>query len=503
MLECCAISICRIVLKLPNLDGTRKRSVAQILFDLLETDDVYVLENTINAARALAERGSCFSEILSDEMILRVATTGLKYKERIVISSQCCCLLAVFSFDNLSHNALSSPEVMKIFDVMARAEDMSCRELTAVCLCNVSTYYYARERLIEHGVITLLTELSCATNETIQHLCARCVCNLTVTEDHQKQLIDEKVLEMIHMICQVRSVAAETKRLCARALLNLLTPQNMPYAIEGGVIRAFATIASSSAVTVPTLHLCARALLIFSATNEGCLEVGQRRLIMNHLFTLVNCESMKTKVIIGKAACNLLACKETRLNTIRAGGLQVLKIICTLNNEDLLVITMQTIISLSRDENIQLQLVNEPLVPMIVLVLQKSSSWAFECALQAAACLSVNPIFRKSLVEKGYIGASMCSSLAGKINDDVLSEACSRTLYYLSYAHDHIEAMVHDNYIVCLLQSLCIYLNDNHPSEGCQNQGMSVECGTLVAITLRNLSFKVSVCKAIVEQKGK
>jgi hypothetical protein len=51
--ESCCIAICRIALKIDSLNVEDKERIAQVFFNMLETDDQYVLGSTISGIRAL------------------------------------------------------------------------------------------------------------------------------------------------------------------------------------------------------------------------------------------------------------------------------------------------------------------------------------------------------------------------------------------------------------------------------------------------------------------
>jgi hypothetical protein len=99
---------------------------------------------------------------------------------------------------------------------LSRSEDNDSRELVGVCFCNVSTSDAPASKLIDSGIMNIISDLTCSTNEFIQLLCARCICNLTCSTHHHKVLIDQDVMKVIEMICQVRSSSPEAKELCAR-----------------------------------------------------------------------------------------------------------------------------------------------------------------------------------------------------------------------------------------------------------------------------------------------
>ena len=128
--------------------------------------------------------------------------------------------------------------------------------------------------------------LSGTTNELIQELCAKCICNVTYSIKHHKQLIKRGLLQLIMVISLVRTISPITKQLCARALLNLLTDDNLPALKEASAIRIFGTL--SYVDNIPTQNICARGFLIFTATEDRRLSLKDRPAIMHALFSMVS-----------------------------------------------------------------------------------------------------------------------------------------------------------------------------------------------------------------------
>jgi hypothetical protein len=54
--ESCCIAICRIALKIDTLSVEEKERIAAVFYNMLETDDQYVLGSTISGIRALGEQ---------------------------------------------------------------------------------------------------------------------------------------------------------------------------------------------------------------------------------------------------------------------------------------------------------------------------------------------------------------------------------------------------------------------------------------------------------------
>jgi hypothetical protein len=429
--ECCCTALCRIALQLDDLPSFRRKQIAEVLFSLLETDDADVLKNCISSIRSLGCTTLCHEELLSNELLIRTANIITRYHSNVHLSRLCCAVLSVFSFDTKSHYGLADEKVMSVLISCTKAEDSETREYVATTLCNMSVDEGARIKMVNNGVVEVLSSLSGATSERIQGLCAKCICNLSCSIDLHKQIIDQNILQTLLMISLVRSVGHVTKLLCSRALLNLLTNNNMEALQSSGSIRIFSSLSQISCLQ--TQYTCARGFLCFTDSLQRREDVIQRRGAMQSLFAMVQCTAPRTRIIVGLTVCNLLACETSQRCAINAGGLSVLKIISTMEFEELKEATARVIINLCLNTSLHPCLLREPLVAILVHILHSTSGWIFECSIYALSCMSHSEIFRRTLIENDAVQALVGAVLNGKIrNDKRLAEEICRCLYFLS-----------------------------------------------------------------------
>ena len=488
ILESCCVGVCRICLQTRNIDESRRKRVSQMLFDMLDNDDEKVLSNATSSIRALLEKGICHEELLSDTLISRIANITVRFADDTQLSRFGCAVLTVLSYDKAAHVGLSDDSVLGVLFRMTRADDIMTRELVATCLCNISIDEECRRRMIEKGVVDVIASLSGATSERIQELCAKSICNLTCTVDMHRLMIDNNILQTTLMISLVRSVSNCTKQLCARALLNMVSDENMDAIVEAGVVRAFSTM--SLLDDGHTQYICARGFLMLSACEKGRESIVSKRSVLQSLFALVKALSGKTRVLMGMAVFNLLADDASCAPVIRAGALSVLKIIATLEYENLREGTARVIIILAQMPELEMYVSREPIVPVLVLIAKTSSRVAFECALNAFSVLSQSECYRQTLIEKGCVSSLVGAVVEGKVNTVPLAEEVCRCLCLLSLSKDHSEQMLEAEHVMLALHIL-------HRHGLC-----SPAAADMIAMMLRNLSCTSSVCKHIVEQDG-
>lgn len=211
-------------------------------------------------------------------------------------------------------------------------------------------------------------------------------------------------------------------------------------------------------------------------------------MVLQSLYNMVKSSSSRTKVRIGTSVCNLLSCPATNKAAIYAGALSVLKIIATMDFEELRESTARVVINLAEDESLKELLLQQPLVEILVLTLHQSEGYTFECGIMAMSCLAQSSVFKTSLIERGGVTALISCILTGKVRSSVMAEEVCRCFCHLSYSHEYAERMVSSGHLIMALN--VIYL-----------AGLcSADTALLIALTLRNLSELLGARKYIMSQ---
>lgn len=443
---------------------------------------VNVLAACVGSIRALAENGVYYNELrLLDRFFLQLADIGEKYEHDCLIPSLCCSIMTIYSFDPVSHVDLADNKVLHVLFIMTRSEIIAVRELVATVFCNISTHPAARLVMIRAGIVDIVTALSGATNEKLQELCARCICNLTVAVDQHVTLIKDGILHTLMMIALVRSVSNVSKQIAAHAMLNMLRDESLlAKVLDVGVIGA---LASLSAVKCSRLrNICAKGFLRISCSDKGRIALCQRRNVLQALFSLLKTgKQSKMIILVGTTVCNILFGDSTRKLAVDAGALSVLKVIATTEFEELRESTARVIMILVDDKWLQSRLIKEPVVSILVYVLEdaQDSSWSLECAVKAFSCFAKQAVFRSTLIEKGCISAFVGAIINGRVTTITVAEEICRCLCLLSYENTLTSVMLSNHILVALY---CIY----------KGKLCDGACGNMMAITLRNLSGTIT-----------
>jgi len=440
-------------------------------------EQVNVLVACVSSIKALAEQGIYYAEMRGQrEFLTKLAHIAAQFRNHALIPRLACATLSIYSFDAQTHPELSTARVMEVLFTLAESEDFTVKELVCTMLCNVSNCVEARPSMLENGVMLRLTELSGTTNELLQELCARCLCNLTCSVDQHAMLIEKKGLDTLLLIALVRSGSNTTKQLAVRAMLNMLNSDaQLDAIVSSGTIAALASLSEINNGLIQTM--CARGFLVCSTwSDKSRAELCARHNTLTALFGLLKSgKETKMTVLVGRAVCNLLADPASRRAVVSAGGLSVLKIIATTTFDELRESTARVIMILVGDKSVHPFLLREPIVSVLVYILQDKSSWSLNCAVGAFTSLAQQAEFRPTLIEKGCIPAIVGAVLNGRVTSIAITEEICRILCLLSYETMLVDVMLKGHVLVAMY---CLY-----KGKLCSTYGAN-----MMAITLRNMS---------------
>lgn len=491
--ESCCIAIVRIALKMDDLLNAEERSlVSELLLDMLDIDDKYVLTSTISGIRAMGSTGLCPKEFLANKLFLsKIGAIVMKHNKQTDLCRYGCAVLAVFSYDVEAHDLLAEKLILNVLFANIRSEDAITRELVANTLCNLSLHPLACETMINMNVVELLGELSSSTSETILDLCSKSLCNLTCNKALHQSMIQNNVLEILLMISLVRTVSSHTKCTCAKALLNLMTDENIMMITSSGAIRIFASLASNP--FSPVQKVCSKGFHLMTINVNRRREFVKNRAVLHSLFNMMkgtSTTSSRVKNRLGISIINLLSCPETNFDAIKAGALSCLKVVATLGHEQLRDATGRLIITLASDIKFHSLLAKEPIVPMLILILQEHETpEVFEVAIQGLCCLAGFETFKKIMFRDKAIEAMIGTIFSGKVSEIRIAREICRSFTHLSFVYEQIDSIIATNAFAIALSVM-------------DEAGLTAvnDCRTLLFILARNLSEPTIARKYLVDQ---
>jgi hypothetical protein len=146
-------------------------------------------------------------------------------RQRGIIDTQkaCCSVLSNLSFHEPSRASLAELGAIEALLLLSGLDDHTTRRRCALSLCNLSSEQSIRAKMVAKGSVKVLAALSNSYSEENQFDCAKAFCNLSCLDGSEGAIVADGAVAAVMMIAMVRAVKIQTKRTCARTLLNLLS----------------------------------------------------------------------------------------------------------------------------------------------------------------------------------------------------------------------------------------------------------------------------------------
>ncbi|ETM43256.1 hypothetical protein L914_11264 [Phytophthora nicotianae] len=229
--------------------------------------------------------------------------------DRAALRAACAACLTRFASVAEYRLAMVERGLLDALAVLAGSDDDETLRLCVHTYALLSQDKAVGASLLRGGVIKALTLLAAAPEEVVRRACAVTLCNLSSEVAHVEALVKLSALRALLVLACVKSNDPETRRVCLKAVLNLLRLSKaaaMQRLCDDGLLWAFGTFTNtmeprdyailSDAFCLLALHPSARAGLIAKPSAVASL--------VQILSYDVACS---TKVTVLKGLLNLLA----------------------------------------------------------------------------------------------------------------------------------------------------------------------------------------------------
>jgi len=388
--------------------------------------------------------------------------------------------------------------------------------------------------MVDAGVVPVLAELSFTHSEESQLYCAKALCNLTCHHGSEQKIIEQDGIASLMMICMVRSVNVETKRICTKALLNLINENTIQRLVDEGIITACTALSkfrkdpeTGELTKDPETQLaCSNIYAVLSASKAARKVLLERKGALHALFSLLEASNdHTTQVNCGKAICNLLSFKDSQVATVRKGAVPQLNQLAKLGDAETEVRCADTFFLLTDNGECRAQmrgksrdkdeddtsLANDsvslspddkgedgppkyeaPSFAVMIFLARSPNAKAKWSTARSLAILSWHHDSRNDLVSVNVVPALVAlvedAALASNNSGAEVAELCCRALCYLAFEPAHRPRMARDKVVHALSRALEVLQG---------NQTMI----DVVIVTLRSLSeAEDAVRTALVEQ---
>jgi hypothetical protein len=144
------------------------------------------------------------------------------------------------------------------------------------------------------------------------------------------------------------------------------------------------------------------------------------------------------QIMLARTLCNVLAHDESKMAVLRAGALDVLRIVGTLPIQEVQEDCIRIITFLGQQPEARPFVLREDVLSVLILYIRSSNATLFEHAMEALSTLSSCKELRRELVALGCAGAIVHAALSGKIETKAVIEESARCLRYLSNTEEEV-----------------------------------------------------------------
>ena len=181
-----------------------------------------------------------------------------------------------------------------------KTTSLECLGHIASILCNFSRQARLCQGMVDAGIVPLMGIIS-STTSSEQGLrdCAATICNISskIKTAKLSNLVEQGVLDTLMTNCLVRSVSDETKRLCARAMLNICCSETFDDNMIKSMLHVLETQLSRKRDQNCEANLDICSSLFYALAEEKSSRVLEQRLqTVEKLYGLIRSKHKPTQV---------------------------------------------------------------------------------------------------------------------------------------------------------------------------------------------------------------
>jgi hypothetical protein len=296
VLECCSAALSFLATLEANIHTMVEHGVLGALASMLSCGFPQVTARCAGALATIAFDHNSHDNLLQEGLLLNSVIDAATKNTDPMTRESCCAVLASLSFTVAARNRMRTLHPIEAFVKIAKEDTMSTRRRCSTILCNLAIEDDFRQEMVQHEVPLLMADLSNTYSENTLQDCAKCLCNLSCGGGRTADaMVQQNAVGTLMMICMVRSVSDETKLMCAKALLNLVSPETLALILGTGIVHALAALSSQE--SEETMQICANLFNMITQNEDGRIAIASRSSTLRGLFSLMRSKTTGTQVI--------------------------------------------------------------------------------------------------------------------------------------------------------------------------------------------------------------
>ena len=408
----CAATLCKLASVEQNVALMVEADVVRAFIDMLRSSNNQqkeIVKHSCAALCRLAHEGTSASMIAEGAVPYVIAGCGRS--SDAATREACCAVLSAVSAHEPCRQPLCAMGVLQALMGLAtdRSTDDTTRLRCAVAFANLSNESSVRKEMVDAGIVPVLADLSNSYCEENQLYCARALCNLGCHPGSEDAIVRQGGVAALMMISMVRAVSHFTKQVCANALLNLMSPPEvrkrwLAKLAEDGLVRAVSVL--SRLEEEETMSVCAKIFCMVSTEGEaGRALFVDRRSTLKDVFALMRSKDHATRLVCGKAVCNLLGHEDSQTPAVAAGATKVLSALCNLGDFEAEAAAASAFFLVAEQETCRREIVHPEILPVLLKSAKSPTVATMRSCLQVLGHLASFNSLRAPLISGGAVSS--------------------------------------------------------------------------------------------------
>lgn len=235
------------------------------------------------------------------------------------IRAGCAACFARFAMIDECRKPMVDSGLVASLAILASEDDPQTLRLCVHAYAYMSRNAAVCSRLIRSGIVKALTYLAAAPEEAVRRACAMTLCNISTSEENVDALVKVGAVRALLVISCVKSNDPETRRICMKAVMNLLRHAgNVAQMCQDGLLWGFGLFVSGMEPTdfdIMADAFCA--LSFYPATRKGTTKDTT----LTPLFDILHAPaSLASKVKVLKGISNVL-CEASSASVLIGAGI--------------------------------------------------------------------------------------------------------------------------------------------------------------------------------------
>lgn len=429
------------ITQLKSVDCT---SAIPILVHMLRHETEHSIKaESASALYNLADDNSSCNLMLAAGALMPIVR--LTQSEFMLTKIKCAAILSRLSLHEEYFSQFGRDDVLQVLLELASVDHILTQRRVVIAISNLSQSPELRKMLLGlHTTPEKIKMLISKPDENLRRGCTAIICNLSYEEGSGKEMMDAKIVPKILVTAVVTSDQIETKLICVKALLNIMSdPSLHKDMVEQDVIWGLSTLAQVQNEEI--LVLCSRA--ICSISTQFAKEMLSSMAVIKIVMKLINWDDFELIRLGAITLTNLLLQSTNEHEVFRKVAVENMGKLVMNTDEEISEMCVLCLCFASQSESCRSSIISAGLLQHIDssnIFAEPRVSYAYLAMFENIAN---NPAMRSKLLDDHLVKrfSEVCKS-----HDNSLNLAVANALYSVSCDNMNIVKLTEQNVLSVL-----------------------------------------------------